>query len=84
MPSVTNVKSFRRMMSGSRGWCVSTNTGTSNGGSSPHQPLALESFSHGPAPPLNIRRPMIDRAGPLRAAPAWTASSAFVSPPASP
>ena len=37
--------------------------GVWNGGSSPHQPFAFGSSSHGPAPPLNICRPMIVGAG---------------------
>jgi hypothetical protein len=42
MPSVTKVNEFPPGIGlGSRAWCVSTNTGTSNGGSSPHQPSAL-------------------------------------------
>jgi hypothetical protein len=35
-----------------------TNTGTRNGGSSPHQPSATGSSSHGPSPPLNMRLPI--------------------------
>ena len=59
IPSVTNVNVVPPcMVSGSRAWCVSTNTGWWKGGSSPHQPSAFGSSSHGPAPPLNIRRPI--------------------------
>src|SRR6266545_1513442 len=44
------------MVSGSRGWCVSTNTGAWYGGSSPHQPF--QPRSHSPRPGLNMLRPM--------------------------
>ncbi len=55
---VTNVKVVPSFTRGSRGWWVSTNTGTRNGGSSPHQPSAFGSSSQGPSPPLNMRRPI--------------------------
>ena len=59
-PSVTNVKVVPPPFStGSRSWCVSTKTGTWNGGLSPHQASAFGSLSQGPEPPLNIFRPMI-------------------------
>ena len=41
-----------------RTWCVSTNTGVWNGGSSPHQPFHFSS-SHGPRCGPNLLRPMI-------------------------
>ena len=60
IPSVTKVNVVPpSMTAGSRGCCVSTKTGTWNGGSSPHHPSAFGSSLHGPSPPLNIRRPMI-------------------------
>src|SRR4051812_47552591 len=57
-PSVTKWKVVPpSMVSGSRAWCVSTNTGAWYGGSSPHQPF--QSRSHSPRPGLNMLRPMM-------------------------
>ena len=39
IPSVTKVNVVSESVSGSRSWWVSTNTGTWNGGSSPHHPV---------------------------------------------
>ena len=65
------------------GWRVRTNTGTWNGGSSPHQPSALGSSSHGPSPPLNMRRPITT--APVAASPSSTTwVLALVSPPGRP
>src|SRR5205085_3906346 len=64
-------------------WCVSTNTDTWNGGSSPHQASAFGSPSHGPEPPLNIRRP-ITTAPPEASDSANTSESCPSSPPSRP
>src|SRR5215207_9871210 len=84
IPSVTNVNVVPpSFCTGSRGWWVSTNTGWWNGGSSPHQASAFGSSSHGPSPPLNIRRPIT--VAPTPASPSSTTSlSTFVSPPSMP
>ena len=59
MPSVTKWNVVPPCLtSGSRSWWVRTKTGTWKGGSSPHQASAFGSLSHGPAPPLNILRPI--------------------------
>ena len=58
-PSVTNAKDVPPCLTrGSRGWCVTTKTGTWNGGSSPHHASRFGSLSHGPEPPLKILRPI--------------------------
>ncbi len=71
------------MITGSRAWWVRTNTGAWKGGSSPHQPSALGSSSHGPSPPLNIRLP-ITTAPVASSDSSTTAELAFVSPPGRP
>ena len=83
MPSVTKVNVVSERDSGSRSWCVRTNTGLWNGGSSPHQPRHGSS-PHGPrlAGP-NLPRPMIS-APTLAISCATTAVLAFSSPPSMP
>ena len=66
---------------GSRSWWVSTNTGAWYGGSSPHQPVHVS--SHGPSPPPNILRPMMNAPMPCMTASA-TSESALRLPPFSP
>ena len=81
MPSVTKVNVVPPcLVTGSRAWWVRMNTGWWKGGSSPHQPSALGSSSHGPSPPLNIRLP-ITVAPVLRSVSSTTSESALVSPP---
>ena len=59
MPPVTKWKVVPPAISmGSRAWCVRTNTGVWNGGSSPHQPVHGSS-PHGPRTGPNMFRPMI-------------------------
>ena len=83
MPSVTNVNVVPPcLVTVSLGWWVRTNTGMWKGGSSPHQASAFGSSSHGPEPPLNIRRPMM--IAPFAANDSRTRSSSGpVSPPLS-
>ena len=84
MPSVTKLKVVPPSIGkGSRAWWVSTNTGAWNGGSSPHQPRALGSCSHGPLPPLYIRRPITTAPVALTRS-AMTSESALRSPPSCP
>src|SRR6266511_5841382 len=64
-------------------WWVRTKTGTWNGGSSPHQPSELGSCSHGPLPPLNIRRPITTAPCDFIASPKRS-ESALCSPPSMP
>jgi hypothetical protein len=67
---------------GARGWCVSTNTGTRYGGSSPHQPLHVSS-GHGPRTGPNMFRPRIH--APTFSNPrAASSSSRPVVPPSAP
>ena len=83
MPSVTKWKVVPPCISiGSRGWCVSTNTGWWYGGSSPHQPVQ-SSLPQGPRTGPNMFRPMMCAPTP------WTpraarSSSGPVAPPSMP
>src|SRR5574337_1283007 len=83
MPSVTKRNSVPPVMrSGARAWCVSTNTGTWYGGSSPHQPRQLSS-RQGPRIGPNMLRPRIQ--APMLSKPfAAAALSTPVSPPSCP
>ena len=84
MPSVTNANVVPpSLVTVSRAWWVRMNTGTWNGGLSPHQASALGSSSQGPSPPLNIRRPITT--APVAASDSSTTSVlALVSPPGRP
>ena len=84
MPSVTKVKVVPPcLVTGSRAWWVRMNTAVWKGGSSPHQPSAFGSSSHGPLPPLNIRLP-ITVAPVLRTDSSMTSESGLVLPPSRP
>src|SRR5918996_986760 len=79
MPSVTKWKVVPPCISSdSRGWWVSTKTGTWYGGFSPHQPR--QSPRHGPGPPPNMFLPMT-MAPTFSHQPRTTAVLALASPP---
>src|SRR2546421_4894478 len=84
MPSVTKLKVVPlRWTTGSRPWWVRMKPGLRNGGSSPPQPPAFGSCSHGPSPPLNLFRPIT--VAPVRSKDSRRASSSGpVAPPSRP